>query len=128
MSDFLWALFITFTLLLLPIVSTKDGEHHGQEEEPVEESEGDQQRDHPEEGGEDVRLREGDGRDGQERRDAAVQDRRADRGESLRRPLQGRTALGHEEGVGNVGAVVDAEADAYGGDTYVTSELRRGYP
>ena len=56
-------------------------------------------------------LREGDGSDGQESRYAAVQDRRADGGEALRRPLQGRT-LGHEEGVRYVGAVVDAEADA----------------
>ena len=73
----------------------------------MEESEGDQQRDHPEEGGEDVGLREGDRSDGQERRNAAVEDRRADGGEALRRPLQRRT-LRHEEGVCYVGAVVDA--------------------
>ena len=57
-------------------------------------------------------LREGDRSDGQERRNAAVEDRRADGGEAFGRPLQGRT-LGHEEGVRYVGAVVDAEADAY---------------
>ena len=89
MSGFLWIHFIT--TLLLPIVAAKDGEHHWQEEQSVEESEGDQQGDHPEEGGEDVGLREGDRSDGQERRNAAVEDRRADGGEALRRPLQGRT-------------------------------------
>ena len=105
-GDLFWALFIT-AVLLLPAFASKDGEHHWQEEQPVKESEGDEQGDHPEEGGEDVGLREGDRSDGQERRDAAVEDRRADGGEALSRPLQGRT-LGHEEGVCYVGAVVDA--------------------
>ena len=69
-------------LVLRRVVSSEQRKEDGEEKESVEEAEEDDEGDEPEHDDEAVRLREGDGDEGEHRRGAAVQYGRADRQEA----------------------------------------------
>ena len=98
-------------VVAVDVVRAEENQHHREKEEPVEESKDDGHGDDLEEGDEDVGLGEGEEDEGEERRDAAVQDGRPDGGEAVHGAILPR-ALGDDEGVRDVRGVVHAEADS----------------